>query len=104
MRVLLGLVAAAAFLVAVTGPASAHNMTVTHPGTGEVINQQWVAGPSPLPEQADGQGLFPHPPTGLNQSAGHREGLPNACQATTSSPAVTFLAPPFFTGCVHGQP
>jgi hypothetical protein len=23
---------------------------------------------------------------------------------TESSPAVTILAPPFFTGCVHGQP
>jgi hypothetical protein len=103
MRVLLGIVAASALLVAVTSPASAHNLTVTHPGTGEVINQQWVAG-LPLPEQADGEGLFLHPPTGLNQPAGHREGLPNACEGTASSPAVTILAPPFFTGCVHGQP
>jgi hypothetical protein len=48
--------------------------------------------------------LFFHPPSGLNQPAGHREGLPNACEGTASSPAVTITAPPFFTGCVHGQP
>jgi hypothetical protein len=57
-----------------------------------------------LPPEADGEGLFFHPPTGLNQPAGHREGLPHACMGTESSPAVTILAPPFFTGCVHGQP
>jgi hypothetical protein len=103
MRLLLGVVAAAALLVAVTSPASAHNLTVRHPTTGEVINVQWIGG-LPLPPQADGEGLFFHPPTGLNQPAGHREGLPNACEGTSSSPTVTILAPPFFTGCVHGQP
>ena len=101
MRLLLGL-AAAAMLVAVSSPATAHNMTVTHPNTGEVLNTQWIAG-QPLPTQADGKGLFPHPPSGGTQSAGHREGLPNACEATAANSAVSILAPPFFTGCVHGQ-
>jgi len=103
MRLMLSVIAATAVLVALTGSTSAHNLTVTHPGTGEVLNQQWISG-LPLPPEADGKGLFPHPPTGLNQPAGHREGLPNACQGTASSPTVTILAPPFFTGCVHGLP
>lgn len=98
------LAAATALVVAAAGAASAHNLTVTNPQTGEVINQQWIAGPSPLPAEAQGEGLFFHPPSGLNQPAGHSEGLPNACEGTASSPTVTILAPPFFTGCVHGQP
>ena len=101
---LLSLMAATALIVAAAGAASAHNLTVTNPQTGEQIHVQWVGGPSPLPEQAQGEGLFFHPPSGLNQSAGHSQGLPNACQATTSSPTVTITAPPFFTGCVHGMP
>ena len=103
MRTVLSVVAAAAIVVAVASSASGHNMTVTNPQTGEVVNTQWIGG-TPLPPQADGQGLFLHPPTGLNQPAAHREGLPNACQGTSSSAAVSIAAPPFFTGCVHGQP
>ena len=103
MKLLLSLVAAAALFVAVSSTASAHNLVVTHPGTGEVLNTQWISG-QPLPAEADGEGLFFHPPTGLNQPAGHREGLPNACEGTAANSAVTILAPPFFTGCVHGQP
>lgn len=103
MRIVLAFVTAVVVVVAIAASASAHNLTVTHPQTGVVLNTQWIAG-SPLPPQADGQGLFFHPPTGLNQPAGHREGLPNACEGTQSSAAVTILAPPFFTGCVHGQP
>jgi hypothetical protein len=102
MRIVFG-IGALALCLALAGSAAAHNLTVTHPQTGEVVNQQWISG-LPLPPQADGEGLFPHPPSGLNQPAGHREGLPHACQATASSPTVTILAPPFFTGCVHGQP
>lgn len=102
MRAILG-AAVVTLCVGLAGSAGAHNMTVTHPQTGDTIHQQWIGG-LPLPPQADGEGLFLHPPTGLNQPAGHREGLPNACQGTMSSPAVTILAPPFFTGCVHGQP
>ena len=101
MRLLLGLATAAALLVAVTSSAWAHNMTVTPPGTGEV-KTQWIGGPL-LPAQAEGEGLFPSFPSGL-QPAAHREGLPNACEGTESSPAVSILAPPFFTGCVHGLP
>lgn len=103
MRIVLAFVTTVALVAAIAGSASAHNMTVTHPQTGQVIHSQWIGG-LPLPAQADGQGLFPHPPTGLNQPAGHREGIPNACEGTQSSPAVTIVAPPFFTGCVHGQP
>lgn len=103
MRFVLSVVAAAALVVAIANSASGHNMTVINPQTGEVVNTQWIGG-TPLPPQADGQGLFPHPPSGLNQPASHREGLPNACEGTASSPAVTIVAPPFNTGCVHGQP
>ena len=103
MRIVFGVVAAVALCVGLVGSASAHNLTVINPNTGEVVNTQWIAG-LPLPSEADGEGLFFHPPTGLNQPAGHREGLPNACEGTSSSPAVTIMAPPFFTGCVHGQP
>jgi hypothetical protein len=103
MRIVLGLVAAVALVVGIAGAASAHNLTVTHPQTGAVLNTQWAGG-LPLPATADGEGLFFHPPTGLNQPAGHREGLPNACEGTAANSAVTILAPPFFTGCVHGQP
>jgi hypothetical protein len=102
MRIVSGLVVAAALVIGVAAAASAHNLTVTNPQTGEVVTQQWISG-SPLPAEADGQGLFPTP-FGVNQPAGHREGLPNACEGTASSSAVTILAPPFFTGCVHGQP
>lgn len=101
MRTVLAFVTTVALVAAIAGSASAHNMTVTHPQTGEVIHSQWIGG-LPLPPQADGQGLFPHP-SGLNQPAGHREGLPNACEGTQSSPAVTIVAPPFGS-CVHGQP
>lgn len=103
MRLILSIVGAVAVVGVLAGSATAHNLTVTHPQTGAVLNTQWISG-LPLPPQADGQGLFPHPPTGLNQPAGHREGVPQACQSTQSSPAVTILAPPFFSGCVHGQP
>ena len=103
MRIVVGISAAVVLVIGLAAAASAHNMTVTHPKTGEVIHQQWVSG-LPLPPQADGKGLFFHPPTGLNQPAGHREGIPNACEGTQSSPAVSITAPPFFTGCVHGRP
>ena len=103
MRMVLGFLTVTAIALVAANSASAHNMTVTHPQTGEVTNVQWVGG-LPLPPQADGTGLFFHPPTGLNQPAGHREGLPHACAGTATNSAVTILAPPFFTGCIHGQP
>jgi hypothetical protein len=103
MKVVLSVVAAAVIVVALVSSASGHNMEVTHPQTGQVINTQWVGGPV-LPAQAQGEGLFFHPAPGRNQPAGHREGLPHACQGTQSSPAVSITSPPFFTGCVHGQP
>jgi hypothetical protein len=103
MRLVLSVVASAALVVAVVSTAAGHNMEVTHPQTGEVITAQWLGGPL-LPPQAQGEGLAFHPAPGRNQSAGHREGLPHACHGTQSSPAVSITAPPYYTGCVHGQP
>jgi hypothetical protein len=101
MRILKCVVGLAMLVALVAGPAAAHNMQVNHPQTGAVINQQWIGGPL-LPAQATGEGLFFHP-LGL-QPAAHTQGLPNACSATESSPAVTILAPPLFTTCIHGNP
>jgi hypothetical protein len=104
MKVVLSVLAAAVIVVAVVSSASGHNMSVTHPKTGEVIHSGWIGGPAAgLPPAAQGQGLAFHPAPGQNQPAGHREGLPHACEGTQSSPAVTITAPPFGS-CVHGQP
>jgi hypothetical protein len=105
MRRILSCFAGLAALVALAlaGPAAAHNMEVKHPGSGAVVNQQWVGGPL-LPEQATGEGLFSGHPSGLNQSAGHNAGLVSACSATESSPTVTILAPPQYSNCIHGNP
>jgi hypothetical protein len=102
MKILAGLALAAGVAIMLTAAsATAHNLVVTNPSSGEEVNQQWVGGPL-LPSQAEGQGLAPHPLG--KQPAGHSQGLPHACHNTASSPAVSILAPPFFTGCVHGQP
>ena len=76
-------------LLAFAAPVAAHNLVVDPSGQAET-KALWVGGPV-VPGQ--GQGLFGGP-FGL-QPAGHREGLPHACNATGSSPsAVTFIAPP----------
>jgi hypothetical protein len=100
-RILKCFVGLAMFVAFLAGPAAAHNLTVSHPGTGEPINEQWVGGPL-LPAQATGEGLLFHP-LGL-QPAAHNHGLPVACSSTESSPTVTILAPPLFTTCIHGNP
>ena len=103
MRILKCFVGLAMLLAFVAGPAAAHKLTVTHPGTGQVIIEQPLGGPL-LPAEATGEGLFQGHPSGLSQSAAHNHGLPNACSITESSPAVTIMAPPFFTTCIHGNP
>lgn len=77
-------------LLAFAAPVAAHNLVVDPNGQVET-KELWVGGPV-VP--GIGQGLFPAFPSGL-QPAGHREGLPHACNATRSNPsAVTFIAPP----------
>lgn len=100
-RSLVATLAVLSLLLALAAPAAAHNMVVDPPGDTEPIHV-WVGG-HPVPGQGDG--LFWHP-EGL-QPAGHREGLPHACNATNSNPSVvTFIAPPtlpFDTDpCQHG--
>ena len=89
-----------ALVMAFAAPALAHELTVEHPHTGETIHVQWVGGftvPEPAQDAPPMFGPFSLPPS-------HAHGLPTACHGTASSPAVTLSAPPFFTGCVHGQP
>ncbi len=89
-----------ALVLASAAPAFAHNLTVEHPNTGEVLNVRWVGGdtvPEPAQDAPPMFGPFSLPPS-------HAHGIVMACQGTADSPAVTFRAPPFFSGCVHGQP
>lgn len=94
------LIAATALLVALAGTAAAHELTVTQPQTGEVVRVQWIGGltvPDPAQDAPPIFGPFRLPPS-------HGAGLPEACMAIDNSPAVSMTAPPFFTGCHHGQP
>lgn len=87
-------------VLALAVPALAHNLVVEDPQTGETITEQWIGGftvPPPAQDAPPMFGPFSLPPS-------HAHGLVMACQGTANSPAVTILAPPFFTGCVHGQP
>lgn len=87
-------------ILAFAMPVLAHNMEVKNPKTGETITEQWIGGftvPPPAQDAPPMFGPFSLPPS-------HAHGLVMACQGTASSPAVIILAPPFFTGCVHGQP
>jgi hypothetical protein len=79
------------------GSALAHNLEVTNPQTGEVVHEQWIGGPT-VPANADPMfGPFNLPPS-------HRTGVVHACQGTAASPAVNIKAPPYYSGCHHGQP
>jgi hypothetical protein len=102
-RVVSTLLGVTALLLALAAPAIAHNLVVDPPGAADE-RTHWVGagGPAePIPGQ--GQGLA-ESPIG-NRPAGHEHGLPVACQRTNENPsAVTFEAPPFFTGCHHGLP
>ena len=94
------LLVASAMLAALAGTVGAHEITVTKPQTGEVVRVQWIGGftvPEPAQDAPPIFGPFSLPPS-------HGAGLPEACMATDGSPAVSIAAPPFFTGCHHGQP
>lgn len=97
-RTLVVAISAVALVLAMASSALAHDLRVSHPHTGEVIQMHWVGG-GPLPAQAQDAppmfGPFNLPPS-------HAHGLPSACQ-NNNSPAVEFLAPPFGS-CHHGQP
>lgn len=86
-------------------PASAHNLEVDPPGNDKTV-ERWIGGPpgAALPDQAQGEGLFPGPPFAPDnkQPAAHGAGLNNACDATGSNDVVTIYGPPTPEGCPHG--
>ena len=91
-------------------PAAAHHLTVDPPGGGNGTSH-WVGGPPTLalPEAASGTGLHASPigmmPAAHSAGPNDDKGLVSACLSTTGNPsAAQFAAPPFFTGCMHGQP
>ena len=90
-----------ALALALAVPVAAHELQVVNPQTGEVVvSQHWIGGftvPEPAQNAPPMFGPFSLPPS-------HGHGLPMACMNTGSSVAVTITAPPFFTGCEHGQP
>jgi hypothetical protein len=96
----LALLLSLSLLAVLASVASAHEITVTNPHTGEVVHVQWIGGftvPEPAQDAPPMFGPFSLPPS-------HAHGLPSACMSTENSPAVSIAAPPFFTGCHHGQP
>ncbi len=96
----LALLFSLALLAALPSAAAAHELTVTNPKTGEIVRTQWIGGftvPEPAQDAPPMFGPFRLPPS-------HAHGLPSACMSTENSPAVSIAAPPFFTGCEHGQP
>ena len=106
------LVAVVALPLVLAAPAGAHHMTVSPPGHDDPMAPKPVGG-GPLPPSASGEGLHvggpPWAPFFMPaaHSAGPEgdKGLVQACTAAgRDNSAVTFAAPPFFTGCVHGQP
>lgn len=101
-RKLTRVVAVVVALGLMTAPAAAHVLVVSPPGNDKVM-EKWVGGPI-LPEQAQGNGLFPAPPflPGLKQPAGHGKGLVNACEATDNNSVVLIFGPPTPAGCPHG--
>lgn len=97
MKLTIAVLICVALSLAVTGPAAAHNLEVTNPQTGEVVNEQWIGG---FTVPADAEPMFGP----FNLPPSHDVGIPHACAGTASSPAVSIAAPPFFTGCRHGEP
>jgi hypothetical protein len=96
-RSLTSLLAALALVLAIAAPAAAHAVVVEHRGADNAV---WVGG-GPVPGQ--GGALLDSPVGKLPPS--HARGLVKSCQATMANPsAVLILAPPYFTGCHHGQP
>jgi hypothetical protein len=91
---------ASGLVLALALPALAHNMEVKNPKTGETVTEQWIGGfllPEPAQDAPPMFGPFRLPPS-------HAHGLVMACHGTANSGAVTISAPPFYSGCVHGQP
>lgn len=86
------------------GPAAAHHLEVDPPGGDHTVDV-WIGGPPwiLLPDQAQGEGLFPGPPFApeSRQPAAHGKGLVAACEATASNDVVTIIGPGP-TACVHG--
>lgn len=91
-------------LAVMAGPAAAHHLIVNPVGGDKAIDK-WIGGPPTfvLPDQAQGEGLFPGPPFAPEnkQPAAHGAGLINACEATLSNPVVAILGPGP-TPCIHG--
>jgi hypothetical protein len=99
-RTAVAMMSVAALLVVLAAPALAHNLEVRNPNTGDLVKEVWIGGfilPAPAQEAPPMFGPFNLPPS-------HGRGLVAACHGTANSPGVAILAPPFFTGCVHGQP
>ena len=100
VRVTIVVAAVALLVLAVAGPASAHELTVTNPRTGEVVHVQWIGGftvPEPAQDAPPIFGPFRLPPS-------HATGLPMACMNAEGNPAIHIAAPPQFTNCIHGNP
>jgi hypothetical protein len=106
------LLAAAVLPLVLAAPAAAHHLIVTPPGKDEPVHapfEHWVGGPTPLPAQAQGAGLFFSFGFGGNIPAAHGAGLVQACLATRANGngVVAFAPPPFGTAdldCRHGPP
>jgi hypothetical protein len=101
-RNLIRVIAVVAALALMAAPAAAHVLVVDPPGNDKVV-EGWVGGPI-LPIEAQGAGLFDAPPfaPGHKQSAGHSNGLNNACHATADNSTVAIFGPPTPAGCEHG--
>lgn len=82
--------------VVMVAGVGAHNLKVTNPETGEVVNEVWAGG---FTVPADAEPMFGP----FNLPPSHDKGLPKSCQGTASSPAVQFIAPPYGS-CEHGVP
>lgn len=111
MRRLFVVLAIPVLLLALSAPAAAHHLVVNPPGEGEGT-EHWVGGPPGrnLPDEAQGNGLHDTPfgttfPASHSAGPNDDKGLVQSCESTRDNPSVvSFLAPPFFTGCVHGLP
>jgi hypothetical protein len=85
-------------MAALAAPVGAHILTVSKPGSGEVVHVQWIGGDTvPLPAQDAPPmfGPFRLPPS-------HGTGLPVACMNAEANPAISIAAPPDFADCHHG--
>jgi hypothetical protein len=92
----IGIIVVIVTMLAMASTAAAHNLKITNPQNGEVVTEQWAGGFT-VPAEADPMfGPYNLPPS-------HDRGLVKACHGTGSSPAATFVAPPYGS-CEHGVP